>query len=418
MTDVLHSHIAVVGAGHAGGRIVQNLRSLGHRGKITLIGNEAHAPYERPPLSKAWLTEATVPSVTLEPASFWTEDALAASNIEFVNDAVVRLDVEKRVLHLQSGREVQFDQMVIATGGVPRNGEIPGADLAGVHVLRSINDSVMIREALSKSRGIAIIGAGVIGMEVASSALSMNASVTVIEGGPRILSRGMTPSLGKWLANKYEDRGARIETNVSVSGIERGVDGLVVRCQRNGGQSFEVAADTVLIAIGVDCNPAFLDGTGIGGATGVKVDECCRVDSMPWLFAAGDVAHVIHSSEKDSGGVRLETWRNAEKQAKTVARNLLGATEVYKETPWMWTDLLGYNIQVVGSLRDGADEVVRGLPDEGPASILLVRDGIVQGGVLINQGRERRFLEGLVESRKPVDRMKLADPAIALKSFV
>lgn len=417
MLDAIHSHIAVVGAGHAGGRVVQNLRALGHKGKITLIGNEGHAPYERPPLSKAWLTDAEVTSVTLQPLEFWADDNLKAQHIEFVNDAVVKLDTGSRTLHLQSGRQIQCDQLVIATGGAPRHGGIPGANLPGVHVLRTIDESLGVREALRASRGIAIIGAGIIGMEVASSALELGVPVTVLEGSNRILARGLTPSLGKWLTKKFEARGVDIQTGVAVKGIERNGENLRVVCEREG-QSFDVLVDTVLIAIGVNCMPAFLEGTGIGSHAGVTVNEFCSVPSHPWIFAAGDVAHMVKMQGEGSNGVRLETWRNAENQAKTVAQNLLDANEVYKETPWMWTDLLGHNFQIVGSLAEGAREVMRGNLEEGPASLMLVCNGAVQGGILIDQGRDRRFLEKLVETGKAVDVARLADPAIALKTLV
>ncbi|MFB9121864.1 benzene 1,2-dioxygenase [Paraburkholderia dipogonis] len=447
-------HIVIVGAGHAGGRVAQQLQALGFPGRITLIGDERHAPYERPALSKEWLTSKSEPwtdgpaaastdaaalfgtpasSLTLAPAAFWERSALRDARVERVYDRALALDTTQRRLTLASGAEVGFDRLVVASGGQPRDGGIVGAGLPGVHRLRTIDDSLSLRRALRASRGLVIIGAGVIGMEVASSALDLGVPVTVLEAGDRVLARCLPPVMSDWLLREHRARGVRVEPGVAVDAIVANADAAdnpnhaiaqlryVVRCRRTGPitETFDVAADTVLIAIGVDCSPAFLAGTGLAGRHGVDVDECCRSPRAPWLYAAGDVAHVLgHAGEGSApGGLRQETWRNAENQALAVAEALVGRPRPYRQTPWMWTDQLGYNIQVVGQ-TDARDEVVlRGEPGAGPALAFSLRDGKVVAGVLVNAGRERRFLEKLIGNGTPVDPMRLADAQVTLREL-
>ncbi|WP_321935620.1 NAD(P)/FAD-dependent oxidoreductase [Paraburkholderia sp. J8-2] len=451
-TDNPAAHIVVVGGGHAGGRVVQHLAALGFAGRITLVGDERHPPYERPALSKEWLTceqepwseeasaaitstSAPASTLALTPGAFWEASALRDARIDRLHDRAVALDAAQRVLTLASGAQLRFDRLVVATGGAPRDGAIPGARLPGVHLLRTIDDSVALRRALRESRGLAIIGAGVIGMEVASSARELGVPVTVLEAGPRVLARCLPPVMSEWLLREHLTHGVRVELGVAVEEIAAadeepngaGQPGrYVVRCRKanadaaghaaSAGATFDVPADTILIAIGVDCTPAFLDGTGFAGRQGVDVDATCRSPRAPWLYAVGDVAHVLGGASP-SQGLRQETWRNAENQALAVAQSIVGEPRPYRETPWMWTDQLGYNVQVVGQ-PDPRDEVVmRGEPGAGPCAALSVRDGRVVAGVLVNAGRERRFLEKLVESGAPVDLTRLADARAPLREL-
>jgi len=452
LTDNAPTHIVVVGAGHAGGRVVQHLATLGFAGRITLVGDERHLPYERPALSKEWLTceqepwsedasaaamSASVPASTLvlAPGAFWEASALRDARIERLHDRAVALDAVQRVLTLASGAQLSFDLLVVATGGAPLDGAIPGARLPGVHLLRTIDDSVALRRALRGSRGLAIIGAGVIGMEVASSASELGVPVTVLEAGPRVLARCLPPVMSEWLLREHRARGVRVELGVAVEEIatadeEAGGAGqpgrYVVRCRKvnadgvnsagSADAAFDVVADTILIAIGVDCTPAFLDGTGLAGRQGVDVDATCRSPRAPWLYAVGDVAHVLGGASP-SHGLRQETWRNAENQALAVARSIVGEPQPYCETPWMWTDQLGYNIQVVGQPGPRDEVVMRGEPGAGPFAAFSVRDGRVLAGVLVNAGRERRFLEKLVERGLLVDLARLADARTPLREL-
>jgi 3-phenylpropionate/trans-cinnamate dioxygenase ferredoxin reductase component len=422
-------HVVVVGAGHAGGRVVQHLVSLGFAGRITLVGDERHPPYERPALSKEWLTSEQEPTieaspVVLSPAAFWEPSALRDARIDHLHERAVALDAARRVLTLEGGAELMFDKLVVATGGAPRYGAIPGANLAGVHTLRTIDDSLALRRALRDCRSLVIIGAGVIGMEVASSALDLGVPVTVLEAGPRVLARCLPPVMSAWLLREHRARGVRVEMGVAVEAIVESADRAryTVRCKPTAAEdgasreAFDVPADTILIAIGVDCTPTILAGTGLAGRQGVDVDETCRSPDASWLYAVGDVAHVLDGTH-GRGGLRQETWRNAENQALAVAQAIVGRPQPYRETPWMWTDQLGNNIQVVGQPEPSDEVVLRGEPGAGPCAALSVRDGRVVAGVLVNAGRERRFLERLVASAAPVDLARLADTRTSLKEL-
>ncbi|CAB3806324.1 p-cumate 2,3-dioxygenase system, ferredoxin--NAD(+) reductase component [Paraburkholderia ultramafica] len=416
------SHIAIVGAGHAGGRVAQHLKSLGHTGRLTLIGAESHAPYERPALSKELLLgKSEQQSIRLAPADFWHDDALTRAGIERMHATADSLDLAARRLHLRDGRSVDFDLLVVATGGAPRLPPFMQAPLEGVHVLRTLDDCLGLRASLTGCRRLAILGAGVIGMEVASSALSLDVPVTVLEGGAGVMTRCLPPSVAAWLAAQHVARGVDLRTGVSVTGIERdkasgaAVLPLHIHFEKDG-VAATLDADCVLVAIGVDCNPAFLHGTGLSDARGIIVDEWCRSPAASWLYAAGDAACTFDSSANRH--LRQETWRNAENQARAVAEIMLGRTEPYRETPWMWTDQLGHAIQVTGIADAGDQTVVRGDLDAANATVLSLRDGCVSAGVTINQSRERRHVEKLVSSRKPVDATRLADPAVALKELV
>ena len=411
------SRVAIVGAGHAGGRVAQHLRAMGHDGPIALIGDEAHAPYERPALSKELLLGRKSPGdLALTPHTFWTSSSRDAG-IERHHARAQRLRAAERRLLLDNGVELEFDQLVIATGGAARRFALEGTQLPGVVYLRTIDDSLALKEALRSAQSLAIIGAGVIGMEVAASASELGVSVTVLEAGERVMARSVPPVVSEWIAALHRARGVSIETGVRIEAISRGTDGraLTVLASREGCTS-EINADLVLIAVGIECDLTFLDGTGIAGAAGVPVDAYCRSPAAPWCYAAGDVASTFNTHY--GRNVRLETWRNAENQARAVAEFILGRTDPYVEIPWMWTDQFGHNIQVVGLPDAGDTAIVRGNADLDPATVVLLRDGRVTGGVMIDQGRDRRYLEALLGHAPKVPLEQLADPAMPLKGMV
>ncbi|SPB18579.1 pyridine nucleotide-disulfide oxidoreductase, class I [Caballeronia novacaledonica] len=410
------SHVVIVGAGHAGGRVAQHLKALGHRGPLTLIGDEPHVPYERPALSKELLSGKTdVERIQLAPGTFWQHDALAMTGIERIHGCVVSLDADTKTLRLADDRAVPFDVLVVATGGAPRMPAFVDRSLRGVHALRTLDDCFALRTSLEACRRLAIVGAGVIGMEVASTAITLGVPVTVLEGAQGIMGRCLPATVAQWLAARHVEQGVDLRTGVSVTGIGRG-DRFALRVlgQKDDAR-FAIDADCVLVAIGVDCEPGFLRGTGLSDARGVIVDEYCRSIAAPWLYAAGDAACTRDAA---SGlHARQETWRNAENQARAVAEFILGRDEPYRETPWMWTDQLGHTIQVTGT--PGADDVtiVRGDLAQAEATILSLREGCVRAGVTVNQSRERRHLERLVSDAARIDMTRLADASVPLKEL-
>ncbi|MGU7768636.1 NAD(P)/FAD-dependent oxidoreductase [Burkholderia sp. MR1-5-21] len=411
--------VVVVGAGHAGGRVAQHLHALGHTGPITLIGEEPHAPYERPALSKELVTgHKHAQELTLGPSEFWAPRASAASNVQRLVARVSAVDRDERRLVLDDGHHVAFDRLVVATGGTPRRPPIDGADLPGVRVLRTLDDALRLKADLELARSIVIVGAGVIGMEVAASAAALGVHATVLEAGDRVMARCVPPAIGGWLAATHRAHGVTIHTGAAVRAIAaRGTGAAGFRVDfADAGGARHVDADRVLLAAGIDFSAPFLDGTGIATAAGIPVDAGCRSPLADWCYAAGDVA--LTESRRYGRALRQETWRNAENQARAVAEFIHGRSEPYDEIPWMWTDQFGRNIQVVG--LPGADDVsvVRGdAAFDGPATVVHLRDGIVTGAVMLDRGRDRRALEALL-GMDVRDRVgALADASVPLKEL-
>ncbi|MES2509769.1 MAG: FAD-dependent oxidoreductase [Pseudomonadota bacterium] len=407
------SHVLIAGAGHAGGRVAQNLRKAGHTGKITMVGDEAYAPYERPALSKEMLLGTTSSeNLTLTPSAFWED----AQSVERVIGRISSLDAANRIARLDDSRTLAFDELVIATGGQPRVLTIPGAGLPCVRVLRTLDDCHALKGDLSEGKHIAIVGGGVIGMEAAASAVALGLRVTVLEAGERVMSRSLPPEASQWLQQLHQSRGVDVRTGIKALALAASGNGCLVSGADANGTAFELQVDTVLAAVGIVPSASYLESSGIATDNGVVVDSFCRSPSADWCYAVGDIANTYSGLYQRH--VRQETWRNAENQALAVAGFITGRTEPYVEIPWMWSDQFGRNIQVVGLYAAGDKVIARGDLTMDTGTLLWLHEGRVAGGVLINAGRDRKHLEALVRHRASVDAEKLADPAVALKGLV
>jgi 3-phenylpropionate/trans-cinnamate dioxygenase ferredoxin reductase subunit len=401
--------IVIVGAGHAGGRTAQHLRAAGFAGDIALIGEEASAPYERPALSKEILLGAKAPSELFLHREHWWRD----SGIELsLASRVSRIDRADRSVSLADGRRLAFDHLVLAMGGAARRLSIPGADDSRVVTLRTMADGLALAEHLTAAKRLVIVGGGVIGLEVAAAARQRGVDVTLIEAGDRLMARVVPPVVSNWLLDLHRGQGAAVHLKARTEAIEALESSLIVRGIDNEGEPLAAQADLVLVAIGIDPAVDCLAGSGIGVRDGVLVDEFCRVDGAP-IFAVGDVA--MTRTSLGDGHVRLETWRNAENQSRAVAEFLCGRATPYVEIPWMWSDQHGRNIQVVGRWAPGMTSLVRGSLGEAGSTCLFLDDGVVKGGVLIDQGRDRRFIETMVSDGKTRALRELADPTIPLR---
>lgn len=407
------SRVLIVGAGHAGGRVAQQLRKAGYTGKITLVGDEPHAPYERPALSKELLLGTkTSDELTLEPPTFWSE----ARAVERIYDSVSAIDAKSRTATLSGDRTIAFDELVIATGGKPRTLTIPGFDLPGVKMLRTLDDCRALRVELSAGKRIAIIGGGVIGMEAASSAVALGLQVTVLEAGTRVMLRSLPPEASCWLQQLHVANGVDVRTGAAVTALATAGDGFQVSGTDVNGDGFILHVDTVLVAVGIVPSVSYLEHSGIATDNGVLVDGFCRSPSAAWCYAVGDIANTYNQHYQRH--VRLETWRNAENQAQAVAEIMTGRTEPYVEIPWMWSDQFGQNIQVLGIYTAGDTVITRGELCAESGAILWLHEGRVAGGVLINCGRDRKHLEALIKFRVSVDAETLANSAVPLKGLI
>ncbi len=398
--------VLIVGGGQSGGQLTRELLQQGFEGRIILAIDEAHLPYERPPLSKAVLKAAAgEESIFLYPAEEWADARLEINP----SDPVEKIDPSEKTAHFASGRIVRYDILVMATGGGPRIPSIAGASFA--NVLRNLEDSRVLRAELARIAHIAIIGGGVIGMEVAATAAALGRQVTVIEAGDRIMARVLPPAASDWLEALHRSHGTTIMTNAVVREIAASAGGGFAVHLGDGGV---VDADLVLMAVGMVPNNTLMPSDTIGSSHGILTDEYGRVARYDGIYAIGDVAE----SHNPLYGrpLRLETWRNADRQARAVAKTICGVETVHCEIPWMWSDQHERNIQVVGLWTAHAETICRGVCGEPGSSLYWLQDGVVTGGVLFDNGRDRRFLEKMVETAARPSPALLADAKIPLKS--
>ncbi|MEW1693572.1 FAD-dependent oxidoreductase [Streptomyces sp. NPDC091263] len=382
-TSVLN-RIVVVGAAAAGLTAVETLRAKGYVGGLTLVGDEPHPPYDRPPLSKELLTEGW------EPPSTWLrkQEVMAAVDVDLrLGCRATGLDQAARSITLSTGEELPYDAAIIATGLRPR--ALPFGDgLRGVHVLRSLDDAIRLREALAKRPKVAVIGAGFLGAEIAATARGAGLGVTLIDTNAQPLERQVGVEIGGLVADLHRDHGVRLVLGADVVGMAR--DGVGVRGVLLA-DGTTVDADLVVVAIGSVPAVDWLAGSGLPLGDGVLCDAFCR--AAPGVWAAGDVANWPHPMVAGAR-VRLEQRTNAAQQAMAVAANLLAGDaggQPYAPVPFGWTHQFGQKIQTVGWCPpDARTEIVSGSTAGREFVAAYHRDGILVGGLGWNSARGLR----------------------------
>ena len=356
--------IVIIGAGQAGVQTAEALRAAGFDGSITLLGNEAHGPYHRPPLSKAWLA-GEMEAIQLVMRA---PEMLAKKNITLrTNTEVSAIDRTAKTVTLADGSTLPYTGLVLATGSTPRMLSLPGADAKGVLPLRSRDDASAIAErmaaCLQKNLPLVVIGGGFIGLEVAATARKKGLSVAVLEAAPRLLGRVLAQSLSDWYAELHRSHGAKLVLNAQIAALEVGSDGYVSGVRMADGTV--QAAGLVVVGIGVSANDQLAQAAGLECDRGIVVDECGRT-SDPAIVSAGDC-----TARRLSDGtlLRLESVQNATEQGKSAAAALLGTERPFTATPWFWSDQYDKKLQMAG-LSMGADTwAVRGDMASGPFSV-------------------------------------------------
>jgi 3-phenylpropionate/trans-cinnamate dioxygenase ferredoxin reductase subunit len=404
--------IVVAGAGECGARTASELRSRGFTGSITLIGEERHLPYERPPLSKDALVSADEPDLVVT----MSHEALAAASIDLVAPSVVdHIERDDRVVRLHDGGTIPYDRLLLATGARARTLPIEGGELA--RTLRSYDDALALRAELTSGVRLVVIGAGFIGLEVAASARRRGCTVTVLEAATRPLERAVPAPLAEMVVKRHLAAGVHVWCDVRPIRIETSSDGLLVGL--DGGHR-PVAADVVLAGVGAVPNIELAEAAGLACDNGIAVDATLRT-SDPAIYAAGDCCSAIHEL---FGGrrVRLESWRNAHDQAVVAAANLLGANEPLLAVPWFWSDQYDLGLQVAGLADAATSWVVRervdgvavhfGLDDDGR----LVTAGAVGRGTSV--AKDIRIAEMLIVNCSRPDPRALTNPALSLRSIL
>jgi 3-phenylpropionate/trans-cinnamate dioxygenase ferredoxin reductase subunit len=383
------------------------MRQTGFAGVITLIGEEAHMPYERPPLSKELLAgDEGVEKIFLNPPDFYAENDIDLR----LECAVQSIDAAAHTLGLSDGGSLAYDKLLIATGGRVRRLACPGADLAGIHYIRTIDDTLALRPALGEGARVVVIGGGFIGLEVAASARARGAQVTVAELADQVLARVADPAVGDLVADLHRANGVRIMTGTTVERIEG--NGRVEEVICTDGET--IAADVVVVGIGILPNQELAEQAGLTTGNGITVDEFGRTSDAD-IFAAGDVA--FHYNPILVRHVRLESWANAQNGGIAVARNMVSAPEAYAELPWFWSDQFDLNLQVVGAPETWDRLVLRGDPDSGRCVVFYMVGARVVGATTFNQGREMRACRQLIESGLEVADEVLSDEETRLRDL-
>jgi len=397
----------ILGAGQAGGWAAKTLRDQGHAGPVVLVGDETHPPHERPPLSKAVLLGQAAPETT----HLWPAEKLAALGLDQRRGvAAAALDRAARRVSLSDGTQLGYGKLLIATGARPRRPAVAGADLPGIHVLRSIGDSLALHAALKGAQAVAVVGGGWIGLEVAAAARTLGRTVTVIEAADRLCQRTLPADMAAHLRAVHEGRGAAIRLGAPVAGFI-GTD-RVAGVRLADGET--VAADLVVIGIGIEPNDALARAAGLRCDGGILVDACGRT-ADPDVFAAGDVARApVPGGE---GLVRLESWANAQNQGIAAAKAMLGITAPWQEIPWFWSDQYDLNIQLLGLPQRYDAAATRGSVADNRFMTLYLREGRIVMAAAVNQGRELRLVRRLMQADRVHSAAVLADPAVDLAAL-
>lgn len=401
--------VLIVGSGHGGAQTAISLRQLGFKGSIGLLSRETHAPYQRPPLSKDYLSgERAFERILLRPVSFWTEHS-----IDLLRERhVAAVEATAHRVRLEDGAFIEYGRMVWATGGMPRRLSCAGHDLAGVHTVRSRDDvDAMIRE-LPAARHVVIVGGGYIGLEVAAVVRKLDKSVTVLEALDRVLARVAGEPLSRFIERRHRNHGVEVQLGVTVDCI-REQGGRAVAVQLADGRL--LSADVVVVGIGIVPAVAPLLEAGAAGRNGVDVDEYCR-SSLVDIYAIGDCA--CHSSTfADGQRVRLESVQNATDQAITAARSIVGAPQPHVALPWFWSNQFDLRLQTVG-LSIGYDEmVVRGSIEDRSFSVIYLKEGRVIALDCMNATKDYIQGRALVTARPKITRDALSDTSRQLKEL-
>ncbi|MBE9637757.1 NAD(P)/FAD-dependent oxidoreductase [Salipiger mangrovisoli] len=399
-------HVVVIGAGQAAASLVARLRTKGFDGEITVIGNEAEPPYQRPPLSKAYLLgEMEKERLYLRPRAYYDEQKITL----MLGEPALSVDTGARQV-IAGGREIAYDELVFCTGSAPRR--LPaaiGGDLDGVCVVRGLADVEAMRPRFAEGARVLIVGGGYIGLEAAAVARKLGLEVTLVEMAERILQRVAAPETSDWFRALHKGHGVDLREGVGLGKLV-GEGGRVIAAELTDGTT--LPADFVIVGVGILPETSVAEAAGIAIENGIRTDALGRC-SVPHVWAAGDCA----SFPLGGGQARLESVGNAIDQAEAVADNIMGAEAPYLPRPWFWSDQFDVKLQIAG-LNAGYDRVVRRGTGEGPVSHWYYREGQLIALDAMNDPRAYMVGKRLIEAGKSADPEVIADAASDLKALL
>ena len=402
------SAILIVGAGQAGAQAVDTLRREGFEGRLVLIGDEPHLPYQRPPLSKQFLAgEMAAERLPFRHQAFYEQHQIELK----LGLPALSIDPGARRVTLADGQALSYDRLLLSTGARSRPVSCPGAELPGIHYLRSIADVDAIRAALRPGARIVIIGGGYIGLEAAATARKLGCAVTVLEMADRVMNRVVASRVSEYFEHEHRTQGIKIICNTRVVRLEGAQSVERVVCA--DGSSYE--ADVLIAGIGAVPETKLAADAGLTCENGIVVDSHCRT-SDPAIYAAGDCTN--HPSARFGMRVRLESVDNAFEQGKSAALNMLERATVHDRVPWFWSDQFDNKLLIVG-LSQGFDrQILRGDPATRAFTVCYLKGGELIAVEAVNHSKDYMAGRKLIAERARPDTEKLADQRIPLKDTV
>ncbi|QKI88949.1 NAD(P)/FAD-dependent oxidoreductase [Thiomicrorhabdus xiamenensis] len=396
--------VVIVGAGLAGATVATGLAQAGYPGTITLIGEEAYAPYQRPPLSKGVINgEIGVDALLVKPESYY-----AQKQIQLIKGCRVQsIQAEECRVRLDDGEQLSYSSLVLSTGSRPRDLPIKGVGLKHVFSLRGIDDAQAIKDALPEKGRLVIVGAGYVGLELAASCVKQGLDVTVLERAGRVMERSASPQVSEYYQSMHEAAGVKVVCNVNVSALQG--EHQVTAVEAEDGLIWP--ADVVVIGIGAVANTELAQKAGLKCDDGIVIDDQCR-SSHANIFAAGDCTRQIHALLQTS--LRLESVQNATAQARMIVAHIMNKPAPRSEVPWFWSDQFDVRLQIAGIVRPDYSPVVRGDPASGSFTVLHMMGGRLQALEAINSPMDFTLGKRLIGEQLPVNPDSLIDESIPL----
>lgn len=402
------NNLVIIGTGQSAAQCALTLRRNMFKDNITMIGEEKHLPYQRPPLSKEFLSgEVSLERVFMKSKEFFDQNDVTI----FTSTPVISIDRNKKILSLSNQEDLTYNKLVIATGSRVRKLNVEGSSLKNISYLRSIEDANRLKEYFKFGKKLVIVGAGYVGLEVAATAVKKGINVTLIEMENRIMSRTVDPVISKYFDSLHRQNGVEIFLEAALEKFE-GKDA-VERVICSNGQIIE--ADGVLIGVGILPNQELAESAGLNCNNGILVDEFGRTEDTS-IFACGDCTN--HPNTYLNKNLRLESVHNALEQAKTVAMSLLGKQEKYNQVPWFWSDQYDKKLQIVGFSDDHDELVIRGSIEEDNFMLFFLKEGKLIAVNAVNNPKEFLICKKLVANKQKISSDAISNQSVDLKELL
>ena len=402
------SDVVIIGSGHAGGQCAAALRSSKFEGSITIIGEETHPPYQRPPLSKGFLSgEVGIERVYLKKDDFYNKNNITLK----LNNRVNLIDKDKKIVFFGDNQELPYKNLILATGSRVRKLDVPGSSLDNVGYLRNIEDVENLKDILSKKSKVVIVGAGYIGLEVASVCAQMESDVTVIEMADRVMNRTVDPIISDYYHKLHQSYGVKILLNTALQSFTGSKSVEKVICSEGA----DLEANVVIIGAGIIPNTELAESAGIECDNGILVDKYCAT-SISNIYACGDCTN--HPNELLNTRLRLESVHNALEQAKTTANSIIGEKIAYNQVPWFWSDQYDHKLQIVGLSGSHHEVVTRESEKNTSFTIFYLRDNELIACDAVNNPKEFLICKKLVANKVKISSDKLKDPTLDLNNLL